>query len=88
MWKKIQTPKYSIFLCDRCCQTKRSRNSILPDGDYAGGFFTKPLQENLFRKFRAVILRHVPVSSLYHIEDNASKERVEAHMKDEQSSDY
>ena len=51
-------------------------------------FFTKPLQGNLFRKFRAVILEQVAVSSIYHRENNASKERVEAHMKNEQSEDY
>ena len=51
-------------------------------------FFTKPLQGSLFRKFRAVILGHVPVSRIYHIEDNDPKERVEAHMRDKQSSDY
>ena len=51
-------------------------------------FYQKPLQGNLFRKFRAVILGHVPVSSLSYIEDNSSKECVEAHMKDKQSGDY
>ena len=44
-------------------------------------FFTKPLQENVFRKFRAVILGHVSVSALFQINEKSSKERVEAHME-------
>ena len=28
-------------------------------------YFTKPLQESLFRKFRSVIMGHVPISALY-----------------------
>ena len=42
-------------------------------------FFTKPLQGNLFKKFRAVILGHVHVSSLYQFNPSDSKERVEAY---------
>ena len=50
-------------------------------------FFTKPLQGNLFRKFSAVVLGHVPVIRLSYIEEMSSKEGVEAHMKDYQFSD-
>ena len=36
-------------------------------------FFTKSLQVNLFRKFRAVILGHVPVVTLYQIDKKIFK---------------
>ena len=40
-------------------------------------FLTKPLQGSLFRKFRAVLLGHVPVASLVpSVSPVASEERV------------
>ena len=39
-------------------------------------FFTKLLQANLFRKFRAVIFGHVPISSMCQLDSNHSKECV------------
>ena len=42
-------------------------------------FFTKPLQGNLLKKFRAVILGYVHVSSMCQFNPSESKERVEAH---------
>ena len=42
-------------------------------------FFTTPLQGNIFRRFRAVILGHVPVYTLYQFDSSVSKERVEVH---------
>jgi hypothetical protein len=40
-------------------------------------FFTKPLQGNLFRKFREVILGHKHIDSLKRITTITSQERVE-----------
>ena len=42
-------------------------------------FFTKPLQGNLFKRLRDVILGHVPVSSLYQYLGSSPKERVVGH---------
>ena len=41
-------------------------------------FFTKPLQGNLFRKFREVVLGHVHIRSLFQYDVSSSKESVEA----------
>ena len=41
-------------------------------------FFTKPLQGNLFRKFRAVIMGWAPISSIRY---KGAKEHVEGSMK-------
>ena len=38
-----------------------------PTGQMVADFFTKPLQGNLFKKFKAVILGHVPISTLFPI---------------------
>ena len=46
-------------------------------------FFTKPLQGSLFKKFREVILGHVPVSSTYQYNVSSSKERVGTHKPDQ-----
>ena len=40
-------------------------------------FFTKPLQGSLFKKFRSVILGHVPITNLCNYNNLTSKERVE-----------
>jgi len=40
-------------------------------------FFTKPLQGNLFRRFRAVLLSHDHIDSLKRVPSTPSKERVE-----------
>ena len=40
-------------------------------------FFTKPLQASLFKKFRVVILGHMPISSLCDYNDSILKDRIE-----------
>ena len=47
-----------------------------PTEQMLADFFTKPLQGSLFWKFRAVILGHEPVSSLYPVTPSLSKEHV------------
>ena len=40
-------------------------------------FFTKPLQGSLFKKLRAVMLGHKPITSFCDYNDSALKKRVE-----------
>ena len=48
-----------------------------PTEDMLADFFSKPLQGNLFKKFRSVILGHSPLSVLYmHKSVRELKERV------------
>ena len=44
-------------------------------------FFTKPLQGDLFNKFRDIVLGYKHISSLHEDdEDSSSQERVEKHV--------
>ena len=65
--------------------TDRLRNESIrlehcPTDCMLGDFLTKPLQGSLFRKFRAVLLGHVPASSLSP-SSSPPKERVENREK-------
>ena len=48
-----------------------------PTGEMLADYFTKPLQGNLFRKFRAVIMGHCHISTLKTVQNDEIKERVE-----------
>ena len=49
----------------------------MSDRDHDSRFFTKPLQGNLFRKFRDVILGYVHIKTLFHDDEQpSSQERV------------
>ena len=48
-----------------------------PTESMLADFLTKPLQGNLFRRFRAVLLGHAPISSLDRHAHLSTEERVE-----------
>ena len=56
---------------------KRNKIEIryCPTADMLADYFTKPLQGSLFRKFRAIIMGWVPLSSIQDFDE--FKERVE-----------
>ena len=50
-------------------------------------FFTKPIQGNLFRRFRAVLLGHAPITSLHASPSSVPQERVEDCVTDDNGAD-
>ena len=63
-------------------QSKQNKITIThcPTTEMLGDFFTKPLQGNLFRKFRSVFLGHAHISTLKDERPERTEERVEEQM--------
>ena len=65
-----------FFIKDRC-ESEGIEIKYCPTEIMIADFFTKPLQGNLFRKFRDVILGYVHIRTLFHDdEQSSSQERV------------
>ena len=69
------------FWVKDCLQDEKNKLKHCPTKQILADFFTKPLQENLFKKFRRVIMRQDPISVLQeeYLEEYSDKlkERVE-----------
>ncbi len=66
-----------FFVSDCVAAGKAKIQEYCPTKEMLADFFTKPLQGNLFRKFREVILGHKHIDSLKTITTITSQERVE-----------
>ena len=76
MWAEFETYQYQVFFIKDRFELEDIKVEYCPTEQMLADFFTKPLQGNLFRQLRAIIMGHQHVQELKLIATSKIKERV------------